>query len=202
MKLCDQFDAEMAKPRRFGIDLRYPDPTPMRELRRRMRDVVAALGDLVEDESVEDLIKAQLATEPGRVPEWSRPGKFMLWLGFVPIACGWDGFPCPGARLIPVAPRTLFMSEYGAFGMNEGVAPESRTVEAHFREYLLAQTQRMTWHKHKHVPAFELVPLHAEAQHQAAEYAAANPWVEPALRRGPLNAVPLPPHIQAVQLAL
>jgi hypothetical protein len=52
------------------------------------------------------------------------------------------------------------------------------------------------------MPRFSGFALHTEAQHQAAEYAAANPWVEPALRRGPLNAVPLPPHIQAVQLAL
>jgi hypothetical protein len=210
--VCDEFDAEMTKPRDKPLNFQYPERnrvTPLSVLRDRLRLLTVELDKDLTDEqlkkgSVDDLIEAALAEQPGIVPRWSRPGTFLVWIGFVPVRCDWSGFAFPNGYVSAADPTALCPWPSGMDHTHTAVDADEHTVDDLFRNALQRQTVALMWNKRStaKAPAFGLHKLKSDAAKDVAEYLAANGWLRDALKRGPVNAIPLPKHIQAVQLAL
>jgi hypothetical protein len=208
---CDALDIGMKKPRGRPMGLLRPtyyDKSAgwLMDIRDRMVELLEALDKLVpnerhdEDGDIKGLVQAALAVEPGIVPPWSRPGTFLCWAGFVPVRCIWGGFAFPEASMVPADPAMLWIpSGY----MDGSIGADDITPDHTFRGELLRDMAATAWKKNKRVPTFKLEPLGAREKAQATEYLAANPWLRAALAKGPpANALPLPDHLAAVQLAL
>jgi hypothetical protein len=209
--VCDEFDAEMAKKRVGPINIQYPERnrvTPLSVLRDRMRLLTVEMDRGLTDEQlkqgrgVDDLIDAALVEELGTVPRWSRPGIFVVWIGFVPVRCTWGGFAFPNAYTSAADPTAVCPWPSGADRAGTVIQADEHTVEDLFRNALQSETVEVKWDKNKKVPSFGLHKLKRDAAMEVQEYLAANSWLRDALKRGPVNAIPLPKHIQAVQLAL
>jgi hypothetical protein len=210
---CDQLDIGMkAVQQAPEINFRYPNRESderskwLVDLRTRMVELTGALGQLVPEDGrdfdgdIEGLVNTALREEAGVVPRWSRPGTFLIWAGFVPVRCIWGGFAFPRAEVTAANPA---MPWIGAGYIDSTVRPDDTTPDHVFRRNLLEDMEATTWRKGMRVPTFQLTPLNGYAKRLAAEYLEANAWLRAALAKGqPRDALPLPKHVQGIQLAL
>lgn len=214
--LCDQVDALLAQPRAYSVTFdRLWNASPEWKSLDRHRDKLRdALRNLIGDEeeaketdhnpaALEDCIRAALEAQPGTVPSFARPGRFLIWLDRIPICCQWDGFIEPNAICMAVDPRQPWLDSDGDRGMrNETIGHDQYTVESMFRDEVAAWTQEATWKKNKRLPTFSIVPLTERARASVEAREAEWEWLRPILRRGPTNPISLPEHIAGMQTML
>src|SRR5262245_7036266 len=75
----------------------------------------------------------------GTVPNWVRPGEFLLWLGYIPMPCIWGGYAKPNAMLMPADPDGLWVSDQAYLlvpGATVTISPKWRDVADLFRASL------------------------------------------------------------------
>lgn len=218
MELCDNFDIMMTQPDRGMVHITQPwgPENPFRELRRRMDKLTQALREVVPRErqelsqssglgAIEAIVLDAIACERGQVPPWSRAGTFVVWAGRVPIRCEWHGYPFPIVRLYAADPYALFPNSDGvAFGNSQtmSIDPSFPTVDQLFRWAISTVMTRTETVKKKVVPAFKLMKLSAQAQERTLAYLSENEWLRQAIRRDPVDPLPLPKHLRSLQLPL
>jgi hypothetical protein len=188
----------------------------LREQKRTMDDLIARLDKILgqDDPAATDIIHETFATTPGTVPSWARPGTFLIWIGYIPCRCIWGGFADPNADIVAADPTEKWFAPSGAVSMSISIPPSCDTVEELFRTFLTGKVEERAFKYPKSRaynapapkdlgPMFNLHRL-AEMGREAAEKELAKPsnaWLAPALKRGPVNPIPLPPHLQFVQMS-
>jgi hypothetical protein len=204
-KAFDTVDAAIAK-RRISTRVNLSSWSNMPAL----DNARTAIGGLCEDlELIENpegeeehpgahrAIVMAFADPPGDVPRWSRPGTFLVWLDYVPIRCVWGGFADQSAMLFAADPDVPWVSGDGWWSLHfHGIEPGCRSVADTFRREIANLGGPRA--------RLELKRLDDEAI-EAARKTLALPeseWLREALKRGPVDPVPLPQHLQAVQQRL
>jgi hypothetical protein len=211
--LLDKVDATMAGPRKnivwFG---RYSGTRTeldgVYELSRRLEKLLNPERDPALPGAPE-AIRAAFGAEPGTVPSWSRPGTFLVWIDYIPCRCVWGGFADPAVDVVAADPKALWMMPAGAMSLTAypAIEPQHRSVVDLFADKLRERTnstQTSGRRGGKPEPAFNLFSLNEHGR-EAAEQELAKPenaWLVQALKRGPVRPIPLPPHLQSVQLSL
>jgi hypothetical protein len=146
----------------------------------------------------DEAIQATFADAPGSIPRWSRAGTFLLWMDYVPLRCEWGGFATQSACVFAADPEAMWFSSRGATHLElRYIEPECVTVADSFRLLL---------RKHVDLAASKLrmVKLDdeaAEATRKTLELPESE-WLRDALKAGPVDPLPLPRHLQAVQQRL
>lgn len=158
-----------------------------------------------------EAIQETFGAEPGTVPPWSRPGTFLIWIGYIPCRCVWGGFAQRVADVAAADPKQKWFSPAGTVSATRAVKLRHQSPSDVFRTYLTDTVEaRATKLKNRRAgyvdigPAFNLLPL-ADVGRQMAEAELARPenaWLVAALKRGPVNPIPLPKHLHAVQMSL
>jgi len=227
-KLLDQVDAKMANREnvrehfvsfsRWSRGLLDAEAEQGYKLAQRLDKLInpkgkhsaEGLGPLHDLPCAADLIQQTFQATPGTVPTWARPGTFLVWIDYVPCRCVWGGFIDPGAQVVAADPNALWLSPAGAIAATPQIFKRLNTPLDLFRESLKASTEAVKYvgkgraYNSKTEPAFELHPLGelAKALAEADLALPENAWLVAALKRGPVNPIPLPPHLQAVQTSL
>jgi hypothetical protein len=217
--VLDRVDAIMAQPRKTNIYFGRWSASGLEGENQRASQLAIRLDKLLNPTGDSELPGAKEAiieafgAEPGTVPPWSRPGSFLLWIDYVPCRCRWGGFVEAEAVVLAADPNSRWPSPAGTISLNApAIAPSHRTVEDLFRQTLQASTlatERPTRGsyasrvKNEH-PAFKLLPLSRDGRATAEQDLARpeNAWLVQALKRGRINPIPLPRHLQAVQTTL
>lgn len=218
-KLLDQVDAKMANRElvrehfvsfsRWSRGLLDAEAEQGYKLAQRL-DKLINPKELRDLPCAADLIQQTFQATPGTVPTWARPGTFLVWIDYVPCRCVWGGFIDPSAEVVAADPNGLWLSPAGSIAATPQIFKRLNTPLDLFRESLKATTEsvknvgRGRAYNSKTEPAFNLFPL-GELAKAAAEGVLAlpeNAWLVAALKRGPVNPIPLPPHLQAVQTSL
>jgi hypothetical protein len=160
--------------------------------------------------SSSDLIEKTYQAAPGTVPSWARPGTFLVWIDYVPCRCIWGGFIDPAVEVVAADPKALWLSPAGTVSASQQIYKDFGTPLDLFRDSLQQSTTATTFigrgrsYNRKTEPAFKLHRL-GELAVATAEKVLAMPehaWLVAALKRGPVDPIPLPPHLQAVQTSL
>jgi hypothetical protein len=102
---------------------------------------------------------------------------------------------------IAVDSKVPFPSEQGSLHVDSTILPGAQTVDQHFQAELTDMTTSSHYQRNKRVPAFQLMPLDRDVRKRLAEVPL-DPWLGETLKRGPVNPVPVPPHIQSVPFGL
>ncbi len=154
--------------------------------------LIDQLDFIVDEHEARDLITRELGAKPGEIPSWARPGTFLLWLDYVPIRCVWGGFAISTHCIIAADPDGLWVTGSGYRSLYEEIGVGAVDVRAYFRQTI----ERMTRDK-----KFKLLRLeeHAAAQCREILQEPDKAWLREALARGPVDPIPLPAHLAAVQ---
>lgn len=206
--LCKQVDAEMAKPDRPSrIGLRFPPSnSPLHQVRVEVDMLVRRVGQLLpqeDEESAESYLAKRLAMAPGDAPSWGLPGTFLLWLGDIPVRCEWQGFIDPGGWFVAADPRQPWIDRDMAPPVYCSNIPDNvETPRALFWQTLAARSRAVGYERNRQVPAMQFQALEPEETAEIARYLAEHAWLQAALKRGPVDPVPLPPHLRTVQMPL
>ena len=190
--------------------------TSLREQKRTIESLIDRLDKILgqDEPAAIEIINKMFATTPGTVPSWARPGTFLLWIGYIPCRCIWGGFADPTADIVAADPTEKWFAPSGAVNMNVSIRGSCQTVDALFRAYLTAKAEERLFKQPRSRaynapppkdigPAFNLHRL-SDLGREATEKELAKPenaWIAPALKRGPVNPISLPPHLAFVQLS-
>jgi hypothetical protein len=195
----DLADTAFAKPRRLAIRLSYSHIPVLDKAVSELETLIGKLEGIENPKrewdhpgAVEAIIKT-FGEPGGSVPRWSRPGEFLLWVDYVPVRCVWQGLPRPSGVLFAVDPTKMWFTSAGALDVRlPDIQPQHATVADLFRSLLATL----------HGRALKLEPLDDDAIDAAQQTLADAPWLAEALKRGSVDPVPLPRHLQAVQGSL
>jgi hypothetical protein len=179
----------------------------------RIEALVAGLHKVLADEGGDPdqdltgpVIQEAFGAAPGTVPTWARPGRFLVWIDYVPCLCLWGGFADPQSCVSAADPGMIWMAPSGSISARLMVPSGCKTPEELFRNMLAVSTQATTFTNGRKpgAPAFNLHKLESWVKDELRADLAKpeNAWLVAALRRGPVRPIPLPAHLQAVQMAL
>jgi hypothetical protein len=216
-QLLDRVDIKMAGAREHAVSFSAWSSGLLRDEAELCQKLVKRLDKLINPQGLHDLpsspevIDAAFQTPPGTVPTWSRPGTFLMWIDYVPCRCVWGGFADPGMEVVAADPRALWLSPAGSVNAHSQIYKNYRTPADLFRDKLTESTTAISYvntrrrtYNSKGEPAFNLHKL-GDLARAAAEAYLAKPeatWLVAALKRGPVDPIPLPAHLQAVQTSL
>jgi hypothetical protein len=176
------------------------------DLNEALHAVLTAEGGDPDQDLAGNAIRETFGAEPGTVPSWARPGRFLVWVGYVPFLCAWNGFAVPEAEITAVDPTQLWVTPGGTINATRSVPANCRTPDEMFRDFLRTSTiaKEFSNGRKPGKPLFNLHRLEGFVKEglQAALEKPENAWIVAALKRGPVNPVPLPEHLQAVQTLL
>lgn len=121
------------------------------------------------------------------------PSRFVEWVGYVPVLVDWLGW-LGEAALCAADPNEMWLNSTGyvwlPYYIKEAGSSAPRTWVKHVLRDRLKD------------PKFRLLALDNDARENAAERLAANEWLHLALKIGPVDPLPLPKRLQAVQQPL
>lgn len=155
-----------------------------------------------------DLIRETFGAVPGEIPTWSRPGTFLLWIDYVPVRCVWGGFADPLTQIVAADPNIRWPAPAGAMNAPKVASGTHKTPADLFRDVLqrstlaVSHTVKSRKGGREPVPAFNLHVLSDLGKEATQKVLAESPWLVAALKRGPVDPIPLPPHLQAVQMTM
>lgn len=163
-----------------------------------------AEGEEAPQESVTDLLTVALHADQGTVPTWSRPGRFLVWFGPIPVLCTWRGMVSTDCYLEPADPRALWIDEDVTIEKSGHVQATDASVDAVFRRWLEAMANSVTPRSRNNKPEHTMKLRHLDRIHEQAvrDHLGRSRWLQEALRRGPVNPVPMPQHLLFAQPAL
>lgn len=219
-KLCDDVDKQLAdeaqketasiqRPMRFFQE--YPKGEPWTAFYNRRGDLTRRFRVLLEAEAVEDervdvaqvLLGTLTLTDPGIVPTFGRPGSWVEWIGWSPLLVHWGGYAVPGVVAYAVDPDRPWMDRSGHDRLEVTIMSGETSPYQAVRRTLAYMTTATRYANRKgQEPSFEMVPLHRAARAETGARLSEAPWLQAALRRGPVNAIAMPKHIKSVQMAL
>jgi hypothetical protein len=133
---------------------------------------------------------------------------FVLWVGWAPVLVAWGGFAVPEIKLFAVDPFKPWMVAGGSVsGIRIAFLSDELMPEDVCRRMLRDSTTNMKQEYSNRgnkppKPTFQMVALSHEAREEVGMRLAESPWLKAALKRGPVNAIPMPKHIKSVQMAL
>jgi hypothetical protein len=172
-----------------------------------LNEVLATEGGDPEQNLADIAICEAFGAAPGTVPTWAQPGEFLAWIDYVPCLCVWGGFAEPDLEIGAIDPDQLWITPGGTINPGRRAVPSScKTPEELTRRILWDSTQARSFTNGRKptVPLFNLHRLEAWVKDELRAGLARpeNAWLVAALRRGPANPIPLPAHLQAVQMPL
>jgi hypothetical protein len=176
----------------------------------RLATLVDAFNNLADPDNLLDeppssaAIREAFGATPGTVPSWARPGRFLLWVGYVPCLCVWGGFAEPEGYIAAADPDVRWMAPSGRLNASRTIPTGYANPQELYRSILLASTTARQFSNGRKPggPAFNLHRLDDDVKRELREDLAKpeNAWLVEALRRGPVNQLALPAHLQAVQI--
>ena len=153
----------------------------------------------------DEAIYEHFRTPPGEALRWSRPGSCLAWIGDIPVRMVWGGFALPTSSLVTALdPRKWFMRAEGAVELGIGnVNPDELTPEAVLRKrlkYMLTPQQH--YGRGERTPV--LRPMSREGIEKVTKFRAdpASAWWVSAAAGVPVDALPMPDKLPAVQTSL
>jgi hypothetical protein len=155
-----------------------------------------------------DIYHQTFAAAPGTVPSWTRPGTWIIWLGYVPCRAIWGGLADPHADVVAVDPNAPWFAPSGSVSTGTGIALDLKNPDDLIRTYLVGLTRKLDYvgvgRNKPGKPDFSLKPLADLGRTSAQEtlIAPGNQWIAAALKRGPVNEIKLPPHLRAVEVSM
>lgn len=204
-ELCDaeqeRITAEAGRPRpSFEFPFLYGTyGTPTQAARYKVRELVQEFLNLVDPQDYQagtEALMEALMEAPGQVPSWTRPGTFLLWIGYVPVRCVWGGFAMPMTDLVAADPGEMWIDPSGSSHIaTPGSVNPTETPADYFRRTLRNRSER------GNLDLFPLTPWAKNATRQELERPC-NAWLAPAIARGPVDPIPLPRKLAAVQQSL
>ena len=197
-----EVDAAMAKPR-GSVGWAYTNDKPLGKHRKVIDDLARELNVVMNPDhdydapGAEEAIDAEFAAVPGKVPSWARPGRFVLWVGHVPVLCRWGGFAYPCSNIQPIDRGKPWFEKAAAYRhmTTYQIPAKSQTPEELFR---LALSE---WSMEASFKLFDLTENGQEAVDEAAEEAGRE-WLDDVLKAGPMNAIELPTRLTEIQQRL
>lgn len=213
--LCDQVDAVMATERTMerqpdrDFTSRWPVPKVWEPLYVRREALQQQLRKALEVEDEHNHagahIRTALGAPPGEVPSFARPGVFVIWVGFIPIGCVWNGFISPNAQMLAIDPERPWINEAGIKSGETTIRGTHKDIDEVFREEVTDWTvhiERGRNYKAPPKPTFQLVSLSSRGRKEVSSRLEQMPWLRDVIRRGPVNPIQMPSHIKSVQMAL
>lgn len=210
-ELMSQVDALMEAPDRGWISMGgMAYGTPIHSLRAQLRDQVSKLADILHEASgsdedvpdTADVIAQELGVKRGEPPKWSHPGEFLVWIGYVPCRVVWPGFDGYGLEAYAADPALKWLTHSGYCSLGwQQVLGDELTVADMVRRVLTQLTEQRPG-RSKHERGFDLVQLTDPSAVAKTLELPENAWLVEALRRGPVDPIPLPKRLHAVQQTL
>jgi hypothetical protein len=186
----------------------HPNDKELYEARQRTRDLIQQVGAFLapkangweQGDAGKFYLADQTAVKPGGDPSWTRRCEVVIWLDTIPIRCIWGGWFDPtGTSIAPIDSAELFPANFPSMGAAFGVA---ETIRDSFRVVLANWSNHVSYDRNKRVPSARLGRLSTKMKEAADAYLQDNAWLREIVRRGPVDAMHLPPHLQTVQLSL
>jgi hypothetical protein len=153
----------------------------------RMRILI---DDMVEEQSADEIFAAALARPGGTVPSLAFPGSWVEWVGYVPVLVTWCGFLDLQGSLSMVDPTEKWLNARGYQGLHLYPARGDANLRKMIRDELIDATRNKK---------FTIFEVDADAKEEAAKALAENEWLRKALAAGPVDPIPMPPKLRAVQ---
>ena len=172
---------------RWGSGPLAKEREEMDAIEERMR---VLLEDVMDVEPAE-VFFAGLARPGGTVPSLARPGSWVEWIGYVPVLVTWGGFlDITGSlRMCDPAEKWINAGGYQAFHLY----PSRGDVD--LRQMIRDELETNTRHK-----KFTLYDVDREGKDDATKALADNEWLRRIIEAGPVDPLPMPPKLRAVQL--
>ena len=192
--LLDEVDAVL--PTLTTMNWQYGMSGPLAKLRETMGQLSQRMWKVLEDtdDSAPDVFFRSLMTTPGTVPTVAQPGLFVEWIGYVPILIQWGGFLQAGTSdLRMIDPAEKWINSTGYQSVRPLVTVGVRDVRALLRAELVKLTL---------VKDFTLHDVSAQNRDSVIETLAVHEWLRTAIERGPVDPIPLPAKLRAVQQTL
>lgn len=134
-----------------------------------------------------------LAAPDGAVPSFAREGRWIEWIGYVPVLCVWGGFLRRSAELRIVDPAEKWITSTGYTSLQASI-PQGAADPGEVMRVLL---EGVAAHKD-----FNLHDVSRDARDEAAGRLAEHPWLQRALEAGPIDAIRFPRRLAHVQQTL
>lgn len=152
-----------------------------------------ALIDRETDDRAEDIFSAGVMTPEGTLPSYARPGFFVEWIGYVPVLVCWAGFMMPGLELRMIDPGEKWITSSGYQSIMRFEVSRDVTLREMARQLLTEASAEKN---------FNLHGVSDTGRNGAIAQLSASPWLQQILDIGPVDPIPLPQSLQAVQQSL
>lgn len=200
-KLLDAADEAIAQQRAAEVPMKIWWTNPSGRLgviKDRIGGLVTRMALVLGQNSGEnprDVFSSGVAAPANTVPSYARPGVFLQWTGFVPVLVCWHGLLGVSVSMETAAadPDELWLNDSGYRWINPQQIDGKRSLVSMVRDRIMQETSASD---------FKFVPLTAYAKQQARERLVDYPWLAAALKAGPVDPIPLPKRMQAVQRSL
>jgi hypothetical protein len=167
------------------------------------------ISDYEDEGSLFEILNNAIRAPAGEPPTWTQAGEFLIWAGRVPILCRWGGWVFPNGRIVAVDPNLPWLTENGEQDVGVASLPQRATSPvALFRLAIAAYVQ----HKEFRLLTLGVAPKAVRGQRSpyrsgvsgaldlvAATVEAEGEWLQAALARGPVDAIPLPANTPSIQ---
>ena len=167
---------------------------PLAKEREEMDAIVRRMDVLIEDEmnlEAVDLFFAGLARPGGTVPSLARPGSWVEWIGYVPVLVTWPGFLDLSGSLRMCDPAEQWINAQGF----QSLYLHPSRGDVNLRQMIRDELETIARHK-----KFSLFHVFAEGKDDATKALAENEWLRRIVEAGPVDPLPMPPKLRAVQL--
>lgn len=170
----------------------------LEKLREEVSKLSTRMWTLVRDDKPEvtasSVFMSALMTTPGTAPTLARPGMWLEWIDYVPVLVFWGGFIAPTSVSYRMAdPAEKWITSTGFQSIQ--VHPDSGTDAP--RDLIRDHLRTLTGAKD-----FTLHDVDPASRDRVTEQLMQHEWIRNALDAGPVDPIPLPPKLQAVQQML
>lgn len=161
---------------------------PLERMQKRLERVIQGWADLKDASPWTHGLRAELAVavlaEPGTVPTFAFPGVWLEWAGDIPVLVSWGGFVGRDWTFRAVQPAELWISQQAERLVNGAYIEPELGLRGFVRKMLGLMIA---------AKGFKLYPLREyDRQQTEALRAEAGEWLAAALKRRPVDPIPLP----------
>jgi hypothetical protein len=167
---------------------------PLAKQREEVDAIVRRMEDLLGDEadlSAEEVFVQGVSRPGGTVPSLARPGAWVEWVGYVPVLVFWGGFLEVTSYLRMCDPDEKWLNAGGYQSLHLYPVRGDVNLRQMIRDELTEATRSKK---------FDLYVVDAAGRTEASTALAENEWLREIVAAGPVDPIPMPPKLRAVQL--
>lgn len=129
-----------------------------------------------------------MTLDRGVMPSWSRPSTFLMWFGPLPVRVTWPGLFGQAYTVEPCLPNQMWFSALATVSFSTSFYREMPTV----RNVVASAIQRnVSGRDQKNRLTARLCGLRADEALATEDYLLSHRWLAEALKRGPVDPVPM-----------